>query len=39
MKESYPVEVIEYVKAKELVDEPAFIWWVPYTLKKRERED
>ena len=36
MKESYPVEVAEYVKAKELVDEPAFIWRVPYTLKKRE---
>ena len=35
MKESYPVETAEYAKAHQLQDKPAFRWWVPYTLKKR----
>ena len=37
MKESHPVEVAEFAKARGLVDEPAFKWWVPYVLKKRDR--
>ena len=37
LKESNPVEVAEYVTARGLADEPAFAWWVPYTLKKRDR--
>ena len=37
LKESNPVEVAEYVKARGLEDEPAFQWWVPYTLRKRDR--
>lgn len=36
MKESHPVEVAEFAKARSISDEPAFAWWVPYTLKKRE---
>ena len=36
LKESYPVQVADYAKANDLVDEPAFKWWVPYTLRKRE---
>ena len=36
LKESNPVEIAEYVKAHDLVHEPAFIWWVPYTLRKRD---
>jgi hypothetical protein len=36
LKESNPVEVAEFAKAKGIQDEPAFAWWVPYTLKKRE---
>jgi hypothetical protein len=35
IKESNPVEIAEYAVAHELSDEPAFSWWVPYTLKKR----
>jgi hypothetical protein len=34
-KESNPVEVAEYTVAHQLVSEPAFAWWVLYTLKKR----
>jgi hypothetical protein len=34
LKESNPVQVAEYVTAKGLASEPAFSWWVPYTLKK-----
>jgi hypothetical protein len=37
MKESHPVIVAEYAVANKLVSEPAFSWWVPYTLKKRDR--
>jgi len=37
LKESYPVMVAEYAVAHEIHEEPAFAWWVPYTLKKRDR--
>ena len=37
MKESYPVEVAEYAVAQGIDHEPAFSWWVPYTLRKRNR--
>ena len=37
MKESNPVEVAEFVTARGIADEPAFAWWVPFTLKKRDR--
>ena len=37
LKESNPVEVAEYAKANGIDDEPAFKWWVPYTLRKRDR--
>jgi hypothetical protein len=36
MKESHPVEVAEFAKARGIADEPAFVWWVPYTLRKRD---
>ena len=37
LKESNPVEVAEYAVANKLVYEAAFNWWVPYTIKKRDR--
>ena len=37
VKESHPVLLAEYAVANKLVSEPAFQWWVPYTLKKRDR--
>ena len=37
LKESHPIEVTEYDTAQNLETEPAFTWWVPYTLKKRDR--
>ena len=36
MKENYPVEMAEYANGNNIRDEPAFQWWVPYTLKKRD---
>lgn len=33
----HPIEIAEYVIAKKLAEEPAFAWWVPHTLKKRDR--
>ena len=36
MKESHPVDIAEFAKARGIVDESAFSWWVPYTLRKRD---
>ena len=37
LKESKPLEVADYVQGHGLLTEPAFAWWVPHSLKKRER--
>eukprot|EP00978_Attheya_sp_CCMP212_P004830 scaffold10628_cov48-Attheya_sp.AAC.1 len=37
LKESYPVELAKYAINSRIDDEPAFAWWVPYTMKKRDR--
>ena len=37
LKESYPVQTAEYAVVAKIAMEPAFAWWVPYTLKKRNR--
>ena len=37
MKESYPITVAEYAKHNQLVKEPTFVWWVPQTLRRRDR--
>ena len=37
LKESNPVKCAEYAKARKIDTEPAFRWWVPYTLKKKEQ--
>ncbi len=34
LKESNPVQVAEYVTARNIAEEPAFAWWVPYVLRK-----
>ena len=36
LKESHPVETAEYAMSQGLEFEPAFNWWVPHVLKKRE---
>ena len=36
IKESHPIEVAEYARARGIENEPAFAWWVPYTLRKRD---
>lgn len=37
MKQSNPVEVADYAVANEIDQEAAFAWWVPHTLRKRNR--
>ena len=37
LKESYPVELAIYATNRNIQDEPAFAWWVPYVLKKQKR--
>ena len=36
LKESNPVDIAEYAVARGIDDEPAFAWWIPYTLRKRD---
>ena len=35
LKDSYPVEVAEFAKARGIDSEPAFAWWVPNTIRRR----
>jgi hypothetical protein len=37
LKETNPVEIAEYVVANKIASEPAFAWWVPFTIQKRDR--
>jgi hypothetical protein len=37
LKESNPLDVADYAKANRIDDEAAFKWWVPFTLRKRDR--
>ena len=36
LRNSYPTILAEYAVAHGIDKEPAFNWWVPYTLKRRE---
>jgi len=37
LKESYPLQVAEYATMHGVDGMPAFAWWVPHVLKKRDR--
>ena len=37
MKERYPVQTCEYSILVRIHEEPAFAWWTPYVIKKRNR--
>ena len=37
VKEASLNELAEYAVANLIYDEPEFAWWVPYTLKKKNR--
>jgi hypothetical protein len=37
LKDSNPVQVAEYSVAHQIDEQPAFAWWVPFTLKKKNR--
>ena len=37
IKESNPLEVAQYAVDNKLDDEPAFKWWDPFTIRKRNR--
>jgi hypothetical protein len=36
LKEQVPVELAEYAVMNSIAQEPALVWWVPWTLKKRD---
>lgn len=33
----YPVQLAEYALNKGIDDQPAFAWWIPYVMRKRNR--
>jgi hypothetical protein len=35
LKDSYPIELADFAKVRGIADEPAFPWWVPHTLRRR----
>jgi hypothetical protein len=37
LKESNPVKVADFAISEGIDDEPAFAWWIPFTLRKRDR--
>jgi hypothetical protein len=37
LKNSYPIQVTEYAVNNKIALEPAFTWWVPHVLKKRDQ--
>ena len=37
LKESNPIQVAEYARDNGLLEEPAFAWWAPWTLKQIRR--
>ena len=37
LKDSYPVQIADYVIVNNLTHEPAFRWWAPFVLKNLER--
>ncbi len=37
LKDAYPVQLADYAVANNVTTEPAFCWWVPFVLKKRDR--
>jgi hypothetical protein len=37
LKESHPIETAKYAMILGIDHEPAFNWWVPHVLKKRDR--
>jgi hypothetical protein len=37
LKESHPIKTSEFAVTAGINHEPAFNWWVPHTLKKRDR--
>jgi hypothetical protein len=37
LKESNPVQFAEYTVANKIASEPAFCWWVTFTLQQRDR--
>ena len=37
LKETDPLMVAEYAVNNKIDHEPAFVWWVPYTIRKRDR--
>ena len=36
IKEASPIELAEYAVVNQIHDEPVFVWWVTYYLRKRD---
>lgn len=38
VKDSYPFQLAEFAIQQGFSDEPAFAWWIPFVIKKKERK-
>ena len=36
LKESHPINTVQFYKSRIIADDPAFEWWLPYMLRKRD---
>ena len=37
LKNSFPIELAQYAVSNKIASMPAFAWWVPFVLKKKDR--
>ena len=36
LKKSNPVKILEFIKTKDINNEPAFIWWIFFFFRKKD---
>ena len=37
IKACYPIHLMEYAVQSQISKQPAFAWWIPHVIKKREQ--
>ena len=37
IKQTYPIDLVDFAIQKGIAEEPAFAWWIPFVIKKRNR--
>ena len=37
IRQTYPIDLVDFAIQKGIAEEPAFAWWIPFVIKKRNR--